>query len=82
MKMSADRYSEGIEAAYKEIYYAIESDDHPRNCGPCRACWLIRSVIEDTFLSVGSMLSPEDFTTMRNLMAKLNEPPGQVGGVE
>ena len=46
-------YQRGYEAAYAEIYAAVDSEDHPANCRECRACGVIRQVIESTFMELG-----------------------------
>ena len=72
VEASMGTYYQGYEAAYTELYAAIDSDDHPRNCGVCRACGVIRTVIEDTFLKLGGLLTPEEFDTLAAMLARLN----------
>ena len=74
--MTDDRYQvgygAGYEAAYTEIYAAIESDDHPRNCGDCRACGVMRSVIEDAMMQLGRKLSVDELLTLSGILARVN----------
>ena len=69
--MASEEYLRGYEAAYAEIYAAIDSGDHPGICGgECRACGVMRSVIEDTLLNLGRILTEDEFATMANIMAR------------
>ena len=67
-------YQRGYEAALADIYAALESSDHPRNCGTCRACGVIRSVIESTFMELGRLLPGEDFEMLSKMIRRLNQP--------
>ena len=71
--MHSENYLRGYEAALVEIYVALDSEDHPRACGPCRACSVIRDVISNIFLKIGAMLSPDDFGTLSRVIRKLNQ---------
>lgn len=77
--MATDSYQAGYEAAYTEIYAALESEDHPRNCGDCRACGVMRSVIEDAMLTLSRKLSTEEFFSLASIFAQVNarEEPGR-----
>ena len=66
-------YQRGYDAALADIYAAIESPDHPRRCGTCRACGVIRSVIESTFKELGKQLPPGDFEAMSGMIRRLNQ---------
>ena len=66
-------YQRGYDAALAEIYAALDSDDHPGNCGPCRACGVIRTVIEDTFMKLGKLLPPDDFDSISRMIQRLNQ---------
>ena len=69
--MENEQYLRGYEAAYAEIYGAIDSEDHPRRCGgACRACGVMRSVIEDTLQNLGRVMNEEEFETMVQIIAK------------
>ena len=69
--MQNAEFIRGYEAAYTEMYAAINSNDHPRNCGSCRACGVMRSVLEDAFSQLGSMLSEEEFQYLAGMMQRL-----------
>ena len=71
--MPSKDYQCGYYAALASIYAALDSDDHPRNCGPCRACGVIRAVIEDTFLKLGQLLPEEDFESISRIIQRLNQ---------
>lgn len=66
-------YQRGYEAAYTEIYAAIDSDDHPANCGTCRACGVMRTVLEDAMSTLGRKLSQDDFWTLAAILKRANQ---------
>lgn len=66
-------YQRGYEAAYTEIYADIDSDDHPANCGTCRACGVMRTVLEDAMTTLGQKLSQDDFWTLAAILKRVNE---------
>ena len=72
--MPTSDYRCGYDAALADIYAALESSDHPRNCGTCQACGVIRSVIESTFMELGRLLPSEDFEVLSKMIQRLNEP--------
>ena len=63
----------GYEAALTEIYAAIESEDHPRNCGDCRACGVIRAAIESCFSELARLLPLKDFIELARMINRLNQ---------
>lgn len=67
--MAQSEYERGYDAALAEIYAALNSDEHP--CGNCRACGVIRSVIEDTLLSLANVMTEEEFTTIAKIISRL-----------
>ena len=70
--MNSD-YQDGYEAAYAEIYAAIDSDDHPKNCGTCRACGVMRTVLEDAMTTLGRKLSQDDFWALATILQRTND---------
>ena len=66
-------YQRGYEAAYTEIYAAIESEDHPANCGTCRACGVMRTVLEDAMTTLGRKLSQDDFWVLAAILKRANQ---------
>ena len=66
-------YQRGYEAAYAEIYAAINSEDHPANCGDCRACGVMRTVLEESLMELGKKLSQEDFWSLAAILKRANE---------
>lgn len=70
--MPTSDYQRGYDAALADVYTALESDDHPRRCGTCRSCGVIRSVIESTFMELGRLLPGEDFDAMSTIVRRLN----------
>ena len=79
--MPASDYRRGYDDAIADIYAALDSYDHPRNCGTCRACGVIRSVVEGTFMELGKQLAPEDFEAMSTLIRRLNVPGGLISSL-
>ena len=69
----SQEYQRGYDAALAEIYSALDSNDHPANCGSCRACGIIRSVIEDTFTRLSLLLPPEDVEALIKMVNRLNQ---------
>ena len=69
--MNRKEYQRGYEAAYTEIYAAINSPKHPRSCGNCRACGVMRSVLEDAFSQLATMLTEEEFQLLAGAMQRL-----------
>lgn len=65
-------YQNGYEAAYAEIYAAINSEDHPRSCGRCRACGVIRTVLEDTLMQLGRLLTEDEFDTLSAMLMRIS----------
>ena len=65
-------YQDGYNAAYAEIYAAIESEDHPRQCGSCRACGVMKSVIEEMMLTLSRKLTGEEFSALADILARVN----------
>lgn len=71
--MATSDYQRGYDAAYAEIYAAINSDDHPANCGTCRACGVMRTVLEDAMTTLGRKLSQDDFWSLAAILKRANE---------
>ena len=70
--MASTDYRRGYETAYAEIYAAVDSEDHPANCGECRACGVMRTVLEDAFAHLGRKLTPEEFSVLAGIVAVVN----------
>ena len=71
--MANTDYQKGFDDAYAEIYAAIDSDDHPANCGTCRACGLMRTVLEESLMELGKKLSQDDFWALAAILKRANE---------
>ena len=70
--MNSD-YQRGYDAAYAEIYAAIDSEDHPANYSTCKACGVMRMVLEDAMTTLGRKLSQDDFWTLATILERANE---------
>ena len=68
-------YRAGYQVAYAEIYSAIDSADHPRRGGDCRACGVVRSVSEGAMLNLARKLSRAEFDTLARVNAKYGPGP-------
>ena len=65
-------YDDGYRAAYAEIYAAINAEDHVRGCGDCRACGVMRTVIEDMMTTLSRKMTGDEFYTLAKILADLN----------
>ena len=68
----SSEYQNGYEAAYTDIYAAIDSEDHLRNCGTCRACGVIRTVLEDGLMQLERLLTKEEFDTLSAMLMRIS----------
>ena len=70
--MANENFNQGKEAAYAEMYAAIDSDDHPRICGgTCRPCGVMRATLEKFLLQLGRIMDPGDYQTFVGIISKL-----------
>ena len=67
--MADDGYEAGYNAAYTEIYKALDDSDHTRHCAGCRPCGVMKSVIEWTMQGLGPLLTEDEFNTLAGIMA-------------
>ena len=44
----------------------------PRKCGHCRACGVMRSVIEDAMMQLGRKLSVDELLTLSGILKRVN----------
>ena len=65
-------YRAGYDAAFTEIYAALNGDDHVEGCGTCRACGVMRAVIEDMISTVAKKMTTEEFLTFARILADMN----------
>ena len=73
MEQHSAEYLRGYEEAYREIYAAIESDDHPRICGgACRPCGVVRTALETSLMEIGRMMTQEEFWAFTGIIAQVN----------
>ena len=71
--MANTDYERGYNDAYAEIYAAIDSDDHPANCGTCRACGLMRTVLGESLMTLGRKLSQDDFWALAAIIKRAKQ---------
>ena len=75
-------YQNGYNAAYAEIYKALDDLDHAHHCAGCRPCEVMKSVVEWTMQGLGPLLTEEEFNTMAGIMAAgPGQGTGEDGGV-
>ena len=71
--MVTEGYKDGYNAAYAEIYTALDDLGHPRHCAGCRPCEVMKSVIEWTMQGLGPLLTGEEFNTLAGIMASARD---------
>ena len=70
--MASTGYQRGYEAAFAEIFAAVDSNDHPANCGDCRACGVMRMVIEDAVRQLSRKMTQEEFYAFAGILKAMN----------
>lgn len=65
-------YTAGYEAAYSEIYAALNSADHLDECGECRPCGVAREIVEILMETLSRKLTQEEFFTLSFVLARRN----------
>ena len=60
----------GYNAAYAEIYAALDDLDHPRHCDGCRPCEVMKETLSWTMRSLSRHLSQDEFYTLASILAK------------
>ena len=66
-------YEAGYNAAYAEIYAALDDLDHPRRCDGCRPCEVMKSVLEWMMQGLSRRLSQEEFYTLARVLKSAEE---------
>ena len=65
-------YTAGYEAAYREIYAALNSAEHLDECGQCRPCGVAREIVEILMETLSKKLTQEEFFTLSFILARRN----------
>ena len=58
------------DAAYAEIYAALDDLDHARKCGGCRPCEVMKATLEWMMQGLSRRLSQDEFYTLARILAK------------
>ena len=65
------RYATGYDAAYAEIFAALDEIDHPADCGGCRPCEVMGTALEWTMRGLSRRLSQDDSYTLTRVLTEL-----------
>ena len=66
-------YEAGYNAAYAEIYAALDDLDHPRRCDGCRPCEAMKATLEWMMQGLSRRLSQEEFYTLAKVLKSAEE---------
>ena len=66
-------FDEGYNYAFIEIYSVVGNVEHSESCGECRACGVIKSVIEDTVHQLAAWMEPEEFWVFVGIVKNVKE---------
>ena len=61
-------HATGYNAAYAEIYAALDDLDHPRRCDSCRPCEVMKATLECMMQGLSRRLSQEEFYTLARVL--------------
>jgi len=77
-------FQEGYNYAFIEIYSVVGNIEHAEECGECRACGVVRQVIEDTVHQLAAWMDPEEFWVFVGIVesAKERREQAKLGGRE
>lgn len=68
--MISEEFRQGYEAAYTELYAAIDSEDHPGRCAGCRPCVLFRALLKSIMKDLRQRLTADEVETLNSIMMK------------
>ena len=68
--MVTEGYEDGYNAAYAEIYAALDDLDHARKCDGCRPCEVMKATLEWMMQGLSRRLSQDEFYTLARILAK------------
>ena len=66
-------HAAGRDAAYAEIYAALDDLDHPRRCDGCRPCEVMKTTLEWMMQGLSRRLSQEEFYTLARVLKSAEE---------
>ncbi len=66
-------YAAGRDAAYVEIYTALDDLDHARRCEGCRACEAMKATLEWMMRGLGRRLTQDEFYTLARILKSAEE---------
>ncbi|MYC38087.1 MAG: hypothetical protein F4X66_14405 [Chloroflexi bacterium] len=62
------KYEAGYNAAYAEIYAALDDLDHPRRCDGCRPCEVMKATLEWMMQGLSRRLTQEEFYSLARVL--------------
>ena len=66
-------FAAGRDAAYVEIYAALDDLDHPRRCDGCRPCEVMKATLEWMMRSLSRRLTQDEFYTLARVLKSAEE---------
>ena len=66
-------YQEGYDAAFAEMYAVAGNFDHAEDCGECRACGVVKQVIEDTVQQLVAWMMEDEFFLFAGIVESVRE---------
>ena len=66
-------YEVGYNAAYTEIYSALDDLDHARTCKGCRPCEVMQATLEWTMQGLSRRLTQDEFYTLARILKSAEE---------
>ncbi len=66
-------HADGRDAAYAEIYAALDDLDHARHCEGCRPCEVMKETLMWTMRGLSRDLGQDDFYTLARILKSAEE---------
>ena len=63
-----------------EMYQVVGNPDHTETCGECRACGVVKTVIEDTVNQLAVWMSEDEFFLFAGIIETVRERREQAKG--
>lgn len=74
------QFAEGYNAAYEEIHAAIRSEEHPGQCGDCRACGVMAETAKKVMRTLTDRMTQEEYFTFGLILARIGMAEGRKSG--
>ena len=72
-------YTAGYEAAFREIYAAVNEEGHAASCGECRPCGVFKEIVELLMDTLASKCTQEEFFSLAMIFNRRERPKGGGG---